>query len=156
MHGEGTAGKGMILIVKPNATEVNSTYQFDVFIYKEIGDNHRNATTYSSLTVTNIQIPEVGILTESKAYYIPQDTIRFQGTVEGMGPEDVRKYKFEWSCYIFGPNPEYDRDMADLYESGKREGTYDVPINTFVLADESNIDFNDPESFRTPLKRSTS
>jgi hypothetical protein len=40
---------GKLLIVEPNAGIVGNTYQFDVFIYKNIGDSHRNASTWSSM-----------------------------------------------------------------------------------------------------------
>ena len=55
------------------------------------------------------------------------------------------RYEFVWSAYIWGPNPEYDRDMAAFYDN------YSVPMYAFVEADPTTIDFTDASQFRTPI-----
>ena len=38
------------------------------------------------------------------------------------GATDLDGYEFTWSCYVWGPNPEYDRDMAAFTDN------YTVPM----------------------------
>eukprot|EP00929_Paragymnodinium_shiwhaense_P022172 TRINITY_DN14238_c0_g1_i1.p1 TRINITY_DN14238_c0_g1~~TRINITY_DN14238_c0_g1_i1.p1 ORF type:complete len:2889 (-),score=719.16 TRINITY_DN14238_c0_g1_i1:210-8876(-) len=104
----------------------------------------RSAQQDIFIAVTEVDVPQVqlDILNRQERYPVTKQ-IQIVGTL--VGDSNVSR-TYSWEVLINLTNPEYNHDLAAEMLNDP-ENTYTVDKYTYVKADETKYDLNDPEKF---------